>query len=752
MDRTPDALFEIVWTPIQPSSAARPRCDRALILAGDEALAKALAWAGERAGIGVSVMNWEAADLDDEAVLDAKLRTQAFDEVWLVVGQPVFSGRALAPEQLDDLLRRGPGTLAACARCLVGLASETRSTPRLRVVSSGACAAGQPELDLAGALQAPAWGLARAISAEHPELDLGLIDLDPRLDPDRAAASFVGAARVFDDDRELALRGSQRLAPRLVPTPARAGRIAFDPEAAYLVVGGLGRLGREISRGLVERGARRLVMVGVRVLAGQDRELDFITELELAGATVELARVDVRDRAALAALRREREAAGRPPIRGVVHAAMGDDAGRLVTLEPRNIGDAMAIEVAGSWNLHAVFGQLDPFMSCTSVASLVPGLAQGRGCQAAGHAFAHAFASALRGRGSEAVAIAFGPWHDSPQLHPLPRRCIHAGFGVVDRTLAAQAIDTAITAAHAQLVCAPIDRGRLGGGAARSASQAPLAGVVLGLLDDSPPPLPGPLISFATGHGRPLFLLHPANGEPGCYAALVDRLATVRPLIGLRSPALSAPHDCPAQLTQIAADARHVLRSVQPEGPLDLLGWGFGGALAFEMTRQELHHRREVGLLAMIHTHAPTPKPAQDQLELLAAFLADLGQLDPGDRRNEVARAELAHAPPQARLDLLFNLARATKLVPPTLEPERFAARVELFVAHARALAAWRPGTLDASVHYFGPNTPAATLDHAQGWLPRVSELVAHRVPGGYYAVTHDRGAAAIAEVMLGLL
>ncbi|PRP93573.1 KR domain-containing protein [Enhygromyxa salina] len=747
MDRTPDALFEIVWTPIEPSSAAPPRRDRALILAGDEQLADALQWAGEQAGISVSVMGWRETDLDDETTLDAKLRACAYDEVWLVVGQPRLQGRALAPAQLDELLRRGPGTLAACARSLVGLAAEGQPTPRLRVISCGACAVERSALDLAGAFQAPAWGLARAIWAEHPELDLALVDLDPQLDPDRAAAAFVTRPVMADDERELALRGSSRLAPRLVPTLAGTSRVELDPDAAYLVVGGLGRLGREIARGLVERGARRLVMVGVRVLAGKDRELEFIAELELAGATVELARVDIRDRAALTALRREREAAGRPPIRGVVHAAMGDDAGRLVTLEPRTIGESMALEVAGTWNLHAVFGQLVPFLSCTSVASLVPGLAQGRGCQAAGHAFVHALMTALRARGSVAAAIAFGPWHDSPQLHPLPRRCIQAGFGVVDRSLAAEAVDAAITTAHAQLVCAPIDHARID----RSANPRPA--LLERLLADAPPRPAGSLVSFAIGQGRPLFLLHPQAGETSCYAALVDRLTTTRPLVGVRASSLVDREWRPQSLAEIAAEARRTLRRVQPAGPLDLLGWGFGGALAFEIARQELEQDRGVGLVAMHDSHTPSPRAGQDELDLLVAFLADLGQLDAGDRRNLAARSELEHAPPDVRLDLLFRLAHASKLVPATLELDGFVRRVEVFVAHARALADWRPRTLDATVHYFAPSGRATdATDHAHGWLPRVAELVTHRVPRGRYALTTDRGAAAVAEVLLGLL
>ena len=49
--------------------------------------------------------------------------------------------------------------------------------------------------------------------------------------------------------------------------------------------------------------------------------------------------------------------------------------------------------------------------------------------------------------------------------------------------------------------------------------------------------------------------------------------------------------------------------SVQPKGPYNILGWSFGGALAFEIARQVNKSGGEIGLLAFMDAAAP-PKDA----------------------------------------------------------------------------------------------------------------------------------------------
>lgn len=122
-----------------------------------------------------------------------------------------------APEALadDDEL----GAISALA-VVQAMARHTEPAGRLVLVTAGAQAAG------AGAVLRPAaaglWGLAGVIAVEHPELDVLTIDLDGDAPvPDTAAlAEALAAGRT--GPRRLAVRGSQRLVPKLQQRAAPA--------------------------------------------------------------------------------------------------------------------------------------------------------------------------------------------------------------------------------------------------------------------------------------------------------------------------------------------------------------------------------------------------------------------------------------------------------------------------------------------------------------------------------------------------
>src|SRR5262249_13195026 len=129
------------------------------------------------------------------------------------------------------------------------------------------------------------------------------------------------------------------------------------PDGTYLITGGLGGVGLEVARWLVERGARRLVLLGrsfpdrtqwddvhpqpirARIAAGR--------ALERAGAAVTIARADVGDLSQMHAVFEAIRTNG-PPIRGIMHAA-GAIAPRLIAeLTPEAISASFRAKVAGT--------------------------------------------------------------------------------------------------------------------------------------------------------------------------------------------------------------------------------------------------------------------------------------------------------------------------------------------------------------------------------------------------------------------
>lgn len=187
----------------------------------------------------------------------------------------------------------------------------------------------------------------------------------------------------------------------------RSGNEPFEADGTYLVTGGLGGLGLEFARFLVERGARHLVLVGRR--GARPEAASRLQALEEAGAEVLVARADVSQRdeveALLTQVRREM-----PPLRGVFHAAGLLDDAPLLQLDGERLRKVFAPKVDGAWNLHVLTltDPLDCFVLFSSVATLL-GI-QGQGNYAAANAFLDALARRRRDWGLPATSIAWGPW------------------------------------------------------------------------------------------------------------------------------------------------------------------------------------------------------------------------------------------------------------------------------------------------------------------------------------------------------
>lgn len=184
--------------------------------------------------------------------------------------------------------------------------------------------------------------------------------------------------------------------------------VGVRQDATYLVTGGLGALGLEVAGRLVERGARRVVLMGRHAPSpAAEVKIEALTD---AGAAVSVERGDVADPADVARVVGVAVRDGGWPLAGVVHAAGVLDDGILVRQDARRFATVMAPKVAGAWNLHLETRSLplDFFVLFSSTASLLG--APGQGNYAAASAFLDALAHHRRALGLAALAIHFGPW------------------------------------------------------------------------------------------------------------------------------------------------------------------------------------------------------------------------------------------------------------------------------------------------------------------------------------------------------
>lgn len=332
--------------------------------------------------------------------------------------------RALDAPALDavDVAELRAVTVGLCAGALTLLDQLcTRGEPdRLWLVTRGAQPVAPGPL---GVLQSPLLGLGRVIAVEHPEHFGGMIDLDPRAPDADAGAVLADVIAGSDGEPEIAFRGGARYAPRLARHAvgdARAPELA--PDASYLITGGLGDLGLCAARWLVERGARRLVLIGRSAVPARRAwaaltpdhplagALAGVRAIESLGVAVHVAQVDVGDERALAAFLGDHRDEGWPPIRGVLHCAGVQHVAPLRALDAGVLGEDFHAKIAGAVLLARHLPALDFLVLYSSAATLFgsPFL----GGYTAASAFLDALACHLHASGRAAISVDWGYWSE----------------------------------------------------------------------------------------------------------------------------------------------------------------------------------------------------------------------------------------------------------------------------------------------------------------------------------------------------
>ncbi|MDI3284216.1 type I polyketide synthase [Polyangium sp. 15x6] len=397
--------YRIAWRPWTPASNARLQGRWLLVVPPGVEMAP-LEVAVERALVdgGAEVI---VVRLTDDAMDVASLATTLSN----AMGQGASPGGVVALVPYEGAPREAAPALPRCAASAFTLLRafvEANLGARLWLVTSGAVSTG-PNDPLKAPEQALVWGLGRAVSMEHPSRWGGQIDVAGGLDGS-ALARLVSMLGHGGDEDQFALRSDGIRVRRLVRAPLGnvAATRAFEPSGAVLVTGGTGALGSELSRWLVERGARHLVLTSRR---GGDAPgaASLAAELEGLGARVTMAACDVQDRSALSALVERLESEG-TPIRSVFHAAGVSHQRPLVETNLDTFADVVSGKAIGALRVHEVFAgrPLDVFVMFASIAGVWGSANQGG--YAAANAFLDALAEHRRGLGLAGTSIAWGLW------------------------------------------------------------------------------------------------------------------------------------------------------------------------------------------------------------------------------------------------------------------------------------------------------------------------------------------------------
>ncbi|MBO2456941.1 type I polyketide synthase [Actinomadura violacea] len=297
-----------------------------------------------------------------------------------------------------------PAGLAGTMLLLQALGDAGIEAP-LWVVTSGAVAAGPGEAPTSP-VQAQAWGLGRVAGLEHPDRWGGLIDLPPVLD-DRAAARLCAVLAGCGED-QVAVRPSGILARRLVRAVPRRDRTRRELRGTVLATGATGGIGPYLAEWLTGSGASNVVLTSRRG-PGMPGAAGLAAKLAASGTGVSLLACDVAERDQVVDLLDWIEMAA-PPLRTVIHAAVGGDRLPLDRTDLPELAAGLAAKVDGARWLDELTADrdLDAFVLFSSIAATWG--SSDHGAYAAANAHLDALALERRSRGLPATSVAWGVW------------------------------------------------------------------------------------------------------------------------------------------------------------------------------------------------------------------------------------------------------------------------------------------------------------------------------------------------------
>ncbi|KAJ4123008.1 hypothetical protein NW768_010000 [Fusarium equiseti] len=174
----------------------------------------------------------------------------------------------------------------------------------------------------------------------------------------------------------------------------------FDPHATYLLVGGLGGLGRSMAVWMVERGARNLLFLSRTGSASPQ----FIEELESMDCKVVVVKGSVNSFDDVERAISQANSA----IKGVFHLAMEQKDSTLLDMTWEDWNIANYPKVHGTWNLHSALQDqpLDCFWLASSMVTVFSGAGQGN--YHAGCTFIESFCQFRHSLGLPASVLSIG--------------------------------------------------------------------------------------------------------------------------------------------------------------------------------------------------------------------------------------------------------------------------------------------------------------------------------------------------------
>jgi thioesterase domain-containing protein len=206
-------------------------------------------------------------------------------------------------------------------------------------------------------------------------------------------------------------------------------------------------------------------------------------------------------------------------------------------------------------------------------------------------------------------------------------------------------------------------------------------------------------------------------------------------------------------MEDIAASFLERMRRIQPDGPRRMIGYSFGGALAFEIAQQLTRAGEVVELLVFIDAFVPGSSRSKP---LLGRMAVHFKRLTSGGIRGAFDHA--ARIAQSLHRRLLPHRIRTRQTIlnqPSTLEEEL----QQIEGANRTAFRNYQPVPYKGDVVLFSATAKDPWRDfytddaHLHGWMPLVlGKFTVHSIPGTHYTLFDEPHVRTLARQLNGYL
>jgi amino acid adenylation domain-containing protein len=294
--------------------------------------------------------------------------------------------------------------------------------------------------------------------------------------------------------------------------------------------------------------------------------------------------------------------------------------------------------------------------------------------------------------------------------------------------------------------------------ALRDVFSHPSLSALAAMLGGQAPANPYPnLVPIRTaGTARPLFLVHPYEGEVGYALGLAPYLEPGMPVYGFAASGFQEGETALRTVPEMAALYLAGLRHVQPHGPYRLAGWSAGGTIAWEMAAQLAGADESVEFLGLIDTVPDygtlQKRTVSDKLLLRARTeLDDCGALlnmlpagTPGAvlaRMRQLARAQ--------DIDAMLAQCQGIGMLPPELGQAALRRYFDVRRGMLLALHAYPMCPLSVPLSLFTASVGGDPEKNARDWEQlALGGMHAYPLTGDHYAIVQGQAIGRLGAAM----